>query len=839
MAKGLPVALLIFTIFILSIVPVLGATAPTITSIDATNINQHNVTLESIFTYETWVDAYWVVDGVNQSKTNYTSTTSTTGQISYDSFEATFGNWTAVSGTLTTSTTLANCDTYSAKFGKFATMTQTVDATGLDSIIIDFDVIPIGHDALDCLYLYCDNIEYKSYGTSCDQSFAGGWESFSETLTPSDCDAFDNSVELKFYSYFAGSPTEFFYVDCMEVKNFTGDTHDEVITGLDWETEYDYSLCLDWEEDTVCSSNSSFTTANRTPPYINVATEYDIGHTNVSVGGTFFFEDYENVTAYVQIDGVNQTKTDYNATGSGASQYHTETITGLDYFTEYTWDFCIYDSTFGEICEGDTIFRTLDYIPPSFNIINAFNITNHEATIGSTFLYNDYDDVDAYFVIGGIDEASTNYVQVDEFDTSEYVTINLTSLDYATNYTYQLCVDYTQVSGKLVCDIEKTFEDRYDACNGGSSPEGNLIDNIGDYPSMELCKTECENTPTATCCAYDYNVAGNECYYGTSTVNEGSFSSATYGGACAISENETVNTICSEVKTLTTLDAYIPYITTSGSGVESETATLTGTYYSRDYPSTVPFFRLDGVDLYPKYNYTHNYTTPHTEIYNVTGLTANTTYNYTFCVGYGLGWSLIVCDTTANFTTEYLPTVTFASPNPINKEDVTLHWTVDWNGATNVTYNFRSSVTDVPAIDGVAKNYLWNGLTAETDYTYFLEIKYLSNGNPLAFNTSLQTVTTAYENEFDNVWDTLLQGSSFAKILLGFVILFGVIFLGVGAFGKYNIQISMVAVLIFTIIGTVLATLMKLFSGTILILVIVGSVVLMALQRMFMSGGER
>jgi len=614
-----------------------------------------------------------------------------------------------------------------------------------------------------------------------------------------------------------------------------------------------YQDLSEWEVNEIASKPSNFDTNallyfgqtaiqpqwGYQDPYINVATEYDINYTEVSVGGTFFFMDYEDVTAYVQIDGVNQTKTDYNATGSGASQYHTETITSLDSFTEYTWDFCIYYSL-GEICEGDTNFTTLDYLAPSINVISAFNITNHEATLGGTVLYNDYENMTLSWYFEGDLISAESFTQVDEFDTSEYYTRNLTLLNYSTLYDYELKVRYQDLDYSLqnvtTCDaMTQTYR-----CDGAQQYSYGYTWDTGLSfgENGELCNSFCEQNDDNTCCSlrngYCYGHLGNI----TATGGGSDFASN-----CSTSEIQNGEILyVNESKNFTTLAPYIPYITISGvNNLASETATLTGTHYSYDYPSTVPFFRLDGVDLYPKYNYTHDYTTPHTETYNLTNLSTNTTYNYTFCVGYGLGWASIVCDTTANFTTGFLPTVTFASPNPINKENATLHWTIDYAGATNVEYRFRDSVGAwIPAVDGVSTSYDWTGLTAETDYTYYLQIQFDTLGDTFTFNTSTQSVTTAYENEFDNVWDTLLQGSSFAKILLGFVILFGVIFLGVGAFGKYNIQMSMVAVLIFTIIGSVLATLMKLFSVPILLLIIVGCVVLMVLQRMLFSGdGDR
>jgi len=167
-----------------------------------------------------------------------------------------------------------------------------------------------------------------------------------------------------------------------------------------------------------------------------------------------------------------------------------------------------------------------------------------------------------------------------------------------------------------------------------------------------------------------------------------------------------------------------------------------------------------------------------------------------------------------------------------------LHWTFDWNGATNVTYKFIENPTWLPTYDGVTANYEQDSKQPETTYYYFLQYQFETLGDTYAVNTSIQSYTTDYANQFDSVWNTLFQGSSFAKILLGFVIMFGIIFLGVGAFGKYNIQMSMVAILIFTVVGAVLSTLMNLFTFFHLLLIIIGAVLLMVMKSMFFSGGD-
>jgi len=84
----------------------------------------------------------------------------------------------------------------------------------------------------------------------------------------------------------------------------------------------------------------------------------------------------------------------------------------------------------------------------------------------------------------------------------------------------------------------------------------------------------------------------------------------------------------------------------------------------------------------------------------------------------------------------------------------------------------------------------------------------------------------------------MLQGSTTAKLLLGFVVLLGIIFFGVAVFGKYNMNLGVYGIMILAVVGTALATLMKLFSVGILLLVITGVVLLVIMKNMFFKGDE-
>jgi len=627
---------------------------------------------------------------------------------------------------------------------------------------------------------------------------------------------------------------------------------DQTFTSLDFETEYDYQLCLDTDIGTTCSLTKQFNTSDRVAPSINIAGEFDITQTQASIGGTFLFGDFTNITSYAVLNGVNQTQTLYE---SGTSQYDKEDFTGLTYNTNYTWDWCIsYED--GEICDGGGRFTTLDYTPPSINIINAFDITNHEATLGTTVLYNDYENMTLAWYLDDVLVVAESFTQVDEFDTSEYYTYNLTLLDYFTQYDYELRVTYTShdftLQNVTSCDdpMTQTYDCKivtYEATNKVALFSGSTVDASQCLNMAENWRTYISNTvafdinhPTGVFDVSCIEVDNGYCSVWNTYkwIDDGDGSS--FASNCTTTEISTgTTTTINDTDYFRTLDAYIPYHTISGvTDISGTTATLTQTFYKEDYDSLVPYFVIDGVDQTNKTNIS-SVSEPYTYTLDLTELATNTTYNYTACVGYGLGWSLLVCNTTKEFTTGFSPSVTFGTPTLVNANDVTLHWTVDWAGTTNVTYKFKGSNPSwVTTYDGVAQTWKWDSLTAETNYTYWLEINYTTLGTAYLYTTPTQYVTTYYENAFDDVWDTLLQGSGTAKTLLGFVVLFGIIFVGVGVFGKYNMRMGLMPIILFVVVGTAIATLMKLFSVGMLLLVIVGAVVLAMLTGLFKNHDE-
>lgn len=786
------------------------APPPTATTLQPpTDIKGNSATISGTFTYEsaTYVDAYFVVDTVSQSSTHYTTGTS---------------------------------------------HTQTL--TGLTDNEIH-------------TYKLC--VDWDS-GTVC-----GSEESFITLETPDIIytkidvtqPTTDTTARLKAVSYFRDyeDVTVYFVLNGVNQTRTTYNSvslgatyfyHYESFTGLTSNTFYEFEMCIEYSDGTECNNGYSSTEYNfttlKTDPTINIAGAYSVTETTATLSGSIVYEDFNEFRTWFIFDGTAESKTTYTYSGS-SGETHIKNLIGLDDDTSYTVDLCIdwinESSLYEEVCYGEQTFTTVAYVLPYVNIIGAFDITNHETSLGATVFYGSYENMSLSYYLDDSIKLTTSYDQFDEFDTSEYFFKELTGLDFFTYYDYRLDIEYIDPNGLGAGSV---WENEY-GCTAGSGyttlqtrfgvsyyPEYNEYV-LSNNDCQELCNYFIgENDSIAAgdgCCYYvDMQPAYpfNECFISDGDLTH--LGSTDFDSQIMNSSVPVPRQIEGTTYDFRTLEAYIPYITISGAlDIAGTTATLTGTYYMEDYSSTVPFFRLNGEDLYPKNNYT-NPTEPFTETYDLTGLETNTTYNMTFCVGYGLGWANIVCDAQRTFTTGYEPTFTWGLPTEVYDTSYILHWTIDFSGTTNVAYKLNdNNPTWLTSFDGVQKDWSVTGLDPETTYTNFVAIKYDTLGSTYYLNTSDQNVTTYYDNAFDDIWDNLLQGSDFAKILLGFVVLFGVITLSVGAFGKYNMKMGFTGILVMIILGTVIATLMNLFPLYILLLIITGSVLLLIAKNMFFS----
>lgn len=582
-------------------------------------------------------------------------------------------------------------------------------------------------------------------------------------------------------------------------------------------------------------------------PSVNAYSAFDIEITTATLGATFLFNDYDNISAYWVIDDVNQTEINYTYNTS-SSQYTTLDLTNLSDETNYVFKLCLeYED--GTFCTSEKNFTTDAYEDPTINIFGVSNITNHEAILATTILFNNYDELDVYWKLDGdiVDAIEMNQNLSDEFDTSRYYTFNLEDLDYETFYEYEVCVDfdsYDYINGTVTTcddplvidyDCDGALVTLWDGSNVNATRCLEMSENFESWIYFQSAYDE--NFPdglNATCVEVDngYCAVSNGTKYNSGDSN--SFASNCITVPAEVPE---ALTVCSGVKNFTTLDAYIPTISIFNAfNITGTSAILGGSFDYQDYNSTIPYFTLNGTDLYPKYNFTEgvsgNYQT-----YDLSGLFMNTSYDYNFCIGYGTGWALYVCDTEKSFTTGFQPIITLLQETNVKDTSASLKFNIDYNGATNVSYSMFGNSSYIIAIDGV-NTYNWTGLLERTNYTYHINVEFDTLGNTLYIDSDNRTFITYYENAFDDVWDNMLQGSSIAKIILGFTILLGIIFFIIAAFGHYNLQVGMLGILIITIIAAVIVSLMKLFPLYILLLLIVGSVLLVILKNMFFGGGE-
>lgn len=131
-------------------------------------------------------------------------------------------------------------------------------------------------------------------------------------------------------------------------------------------------------------------------------------------------------------------------------------------------------------------------------------------------------------------------------------------------------------------------------------------------------------------------------------------------------------------------------------------------------------------------------------------------------------------------------------------------------------------------------------LSYETKYEYqfYVEMQVERNEEQITLESKggWESFTTNVEKSIDNIWSSLLEGSEWAKIIMGIAITLSTLFVGVSAFGKTNMQLGTYGIMILLFIGALLSTIIGLFPTYILLLFIIGGVVLAILKGMLFSG---
>lgn len=130
-------------------------------------------------------------------------------------------------------------------------------------------------------------------------------------------------------------------------------------------------------------------------------------------------------------------------------------------------------------------------------------------------------------------------------------------------------------------------------------------------------------------------------------------------------------------------------------------------------------------------------------------------------------------------------------------------------------------------------------LTYDTKYEYIFVIEfeidryggintYESSGEWISFTSNV-------EKSMENIWNSLLEGSSWAKILMGVAITLSVLFVGVRTFGRSNMQLGTYGIMILLFTGALLSTIIGLFPTYILLLIVIGGIVLAVIKGMFFN----
>ena len=84
----------------------------------------------------------------------------------------------------------------------------------------------------------------------------------------------------------------------------------------------------------------------------------------------------------------------------------------------------------------------------------------------------------------------------------------------------------------------------------------------------------------------------------------------------------------------------------------------------------------------------------------------------------------------------------------------------------------------------------------------------------------------------DLMFAKLVIEGSWASYIAGFILVLAVIFMGVVAFGKAKVEIGTFGIILFTFIGVVIATVLKLFPIYVLLTFVVLSIAAIAIKKL-------
>jgi len=90
----------------------------------------------------------------------------------------------------------------------------------------------------------------------------------------------------------------------------------------------------------------------------------------------------------------------------------------------------------------------------------------------------------------------------------------------------------------------------------------------------------------------------------------------------------------------------------------------------------------------------------------------------------------------------------------------------------------------------------------------------------------------------DILFTALQTDSSWAGLLLGFILVLSIIFMGVKAFGKANMQLEGYGIMVLAFIGILTASIIGLFPTYIIVVFIMISLVIILFKQTIFKGGN-
>lgn len=622
--------------------------------------------------------------------------------------------------------------------------------------------------------------------------------------------------------------TDYTQTTIQVINTSTQTEYNTTVTGLDSDTTYNNSFCIDYEDDTEtsqieCGDTLDFTTGQLEEPEAETKQPYDVTSNSTVLQGNVTENDGAIDLAYFVVENVDTaTSETYASTYEPSTDTYFNNLTGLDSDTQYNYSICAdytMDGDTDTVCGDGVTFHTLK---------------TPGVVTGARYLYYDFNEG-----MGNVTEDNWGDV-----DATLYTPDDATPLEWINatpNFDVEgdgdpHAVDMNDEAFTFTPDINTTelsvsFWMRKPSSGGDPYPyiyklgdwglqkndvdTGQNIDYLNVYmldDEGEVIKVEIYNPDLIG--GYDYSsdwdnvivsidgeqdefafyVNGEE--HTDWTVLQGDISDI--ADDIVVSEQSWIggNQYQQYLGDMDEFKVYTEFLT------EEDAENI------RDYGS------VEVTDTNETYTPPDVITNPATDI-NVTRAVLNGEVSVNDNAG----------DT---FTTYFLY-------KKLNETDY----------STSDVVILDSNVTTTASIEQ-------SGLDSNTSHEYKYCIDYYDDEGDLQEECgSDEQFTTLSDDEddeedpgvpdtdeetLDTMWDTLLQGSSTAKMILGFAVVLGVLFTGVRVFGENNQNVGTYGYMILSFIGVVLATVIGLLPGFIMILMLIGGVLMAVLKGLLFSG---